>query len=375
MTLFRSVIVGIILMCIALPGSSIRAQELLLPYISGTTGADAQVYSFGTGVAVRSIRQIAVPLGVVVPVGRRLTLDFGTSYAWTEVELSDGTRQDITSLTDTQIRAAYLIGRDAAVVSLMVNLPTGAEQTTLTEFSAASAVSTNFLPFPVHTYGTGAAVTGGVALARPVGAWNVGLAGSVRVNGSYQPFSDAPGLEYRQGLEGRLRLGVDRLIGRSRLTFGATFGTFGDDEFSDASGGALGQYQPGNRVIGEVVLTSPLGGGSVTAFLWDFYRSAGTDQVSGTVSNRENILAAGAQGAWRLGSWVSLIPSVEGRLWSPDRGHGWLAIAGLSVPLHLSRVLSLVPEGRVDIGSMDRTGGGTANITGFGISLFVRGSF
>ena len=128
-------------------------------------------------------------------------------------------------------------------------------------------------------------------------------------------------------------------------------------------------------MIGEIVLTSPLGDGAVTAFLWDFYRSAGTDQVNGTVSNRENILAAGAQGAWRLSGGVSLIPSVEGRLWSPERGHGWLAVAGLSVPVRLSRILTLVPEGRVDIGSIERTSGGTADIAGFGASLFLRGSF
>ena len=79
------------------------------------------------------------------------------------------------------------------------------------------------------------------------------------------------------------------------------------------------------------------------------------------------------------GSWFlvveSLIPSVEGRLWSPERGHGWLAVAGLSVPVRLSRILTLVPEGRVDIGSIERTSGGTADIAGFGASLFLRGSF
>ena len=364
---------GSCLALLLLSVSTVRAQQLLLPIPSATVGADVQSYTFGAG-SVRSIRQVAFPLGVFVPLGRRFSIDIGTSYAWTRVELSDGSTPELGSFTDTQIRAAYLVGRDVAVLSLLVNIPTGAEQTTLGEFSAASAVSTNFLPFPVHTYGTGAAVTGGVAVARPIGAWNLGLAGSVRVNGPYQPFSDAPGVEYRQGIEGRLRLGVDRLIGSSRLAIGATVGTFGDDEFTDA-GGTLGQYQAGNRLLGEIVLTSPLGSGAVTAFLWDFYRSAGKDQISGTVANSENILAVGAQGAWRLSRRVSFMPSIEGRLWSPDQAQGWLAFAGVALPVQLSRVLSLVPEARVDVGSIERTGGPRSSITGFGASLFLRGSF
>jgi hypothetical protein len=235
------------------------AQDLLVPYVSATTGVDAQSYRFGAGNPVRSIDQVAIPLGFVVPLGRRLSID----VAWTRVGLEDGTAPEIASLTDTQLRLAWLLGRDAAVLSLLVNLPTGAEQVTLGEFSAASAVATNFLPFPVHTYGTGAAVTAGAALAKPWGAWNVGLAGSLRLNGSYQPFANAPEeINYRQAIEGRVRVGVDRLVGSSRLSIGATVGTFGTDEFVNGSGTVVGEYRPGTRIMGEVSLASPLGSGA-----------------------------------------------------------------------------------------------------------------
>ena len=153
----------------AVPGSVAAAGTDGSPTRAATTGADAQHYSFGSGGTIRTITQVAVPLGFVLPIGRRVSIDVGTNYAWTRVELQDGTNPELASFTDTQIRLAWLLGRDAAVISLLVNIPTGAEQTNLGEFSAASVVSTNFLPFPVHTYGTGAAVTGGVALARPWG--------------------------------------------------------------------------------------------------------------------------------------------------------------------------------------------------------------
>lgn len=352
------------------------AQDLLVPYISATTGADAQRYTFGSGTSLRSITQVAVPIGLVIPLGRRVSVDIGTSYAWTKVELQDGTTPELASLTDTQIRVAWLLGRDAAVLSLMVNLPTGAEQTTLGEFSASSAVSTNFLPFPVHTYGTGAAVTGGVALARPWGAWNVGIAGSVRVNGAYQPFSNPPeAIHYRQAIEGRLRVGFDRLVGSSRLALGATVGTFGTDEFTNGAGTTVGQYQPGTRLIGEAVLTSPLGRGTITAFVWDYFRSAGEDKDLGTAANQENILTAGVQGAWRLAGKMSVMPSLEGRWWSPQQGGGLLAIAAAALPLQLSRAITLVPELRFDVGSLERVDGQRSSVTGWGGSLFLRGAF
>lgn len=354
----------------------IDAQDLLVPYVSATTGADVQGYTFGSGTALRSITQFAVPIGLVIPLGRRVSLDVGTSYAWTRVELSDGSTPEISSFTDTQLRVAWLLGRDAAVLSLLVNLPTGAEQTTLGEFSAASAVSTNFLPFPVHTYGTGAAVTGGVALARPLGDWNVGIAGSIRLNGAYQPFANAPQeISYRQAVEGRLRLGADRLVGSSRLAIGATVGTFGTDEFTDGSGTTVGQYTPGTRFVGEMVLTSPLGRGTLTTFLWDFYRSAGEDQQLGTVANQENILTGGVQGAWGLGGRLSVMPSLEGRWWSPSHGGGWLAMAAAAFPVQLSHTFMVVPEAKFSLGSLEGVAGPRSSVSGWGGSLLVRGAF
>jgi hypothetical protein len=352
------------------------AQDLLVPYVSATTGVDAQSYRFGAGNPVRSIDQVAIPLGFVVPLGRRLSIDVGTSYAWTRVGLEDGTAPEIASLTDTQLRLAWLLGRDAAVLSLLVNLPTGAEQVTLGEFSAASAVATNFLPFPVHTYGTGAAVTAGAALAKPWGAWNVGLAGSLRLNGSYQPFANAPEeINYRQAIEGRVRVGVDRLVGSSRLSIGATVGTFGTDEFVNGSGTVVGEYRPGTRIMGEVSLASPLGSGAVETFLWGYRRSAGEDPQAGTLANEESIVALGAEGAWRLGGGLSLQPSLEGRWWAPARGSGWLAIAAAALPVRVSRVLSLVPRLRFELGSLERSDGLRSQIDGWGGSLFLRGSF
>ena len=59
--------------------------------------------------------------------------------------------------------------------------------------------------------GTGLALTGGIAVARPIGEWSVGAGLSRGARVAYEPF-DMPGerFRYQPGNEVRVRLGVDR---------------------------------------------------------------------------------------------------------------------------------------------------------------------
>ncbi len=153
------------------------------------------------------MRQVAIPAGVLVPVGRRFSFDIGASYAVTTVTDTSGASQSFSSFTDTQIRGSYVLAMDALVVSLMMNLPTGKETTTLQKFGVAASASSNFLLFPVNSYGAGFSVTPGVAAATTAGDWNLGLAASVRVSSSYTPFSDSgsSSTRYKPGVETRIR--------------------------------------------------------------------------------------------------------------------------------------------------------------------------
>jgi hypothetical protein len=196
-------------------------------------------------------------VAVLIPFGKRFSVDIGTA-ATTAVADAIGREESFSGFTDTQLRGSYVFGNDRVVTSLMVNIPTGQETQSLKEFDVTSNVASNFLLFPVNSYGNGFSATGGVAVAIPAGSWNVGVAGSLRLNSEYQPFSD-PGstsVRYQPGLEGRIRAGADRLIGSSRLVLGLTFSTFDNDQFTGLAAGS-GRYSPGSRLIGEVNLTSP----------------------------------------------------------------------------------------------------------------------
>lgn len=341
-----------------------RAQDNLVTTRSLISGIQARGYSIDGGPRTS---QLAFPLALVLPLNQRLSVDVGTYYASTRSRPAGDSTITVSGLTDTQIRASYVFGRDAVVATLMLNLPTGKTQT-LAQSSTTGAAAANFLAFPVNVYRTGFSATGGLAAATELGTWNVGLAGSLRMSGEYQPFSD-DGAKYSPGTEGRIKIGADRAMGSSRLSLGFTFSTFGNDEFKNLGGGS-GQYQPGNRYIGEIALSFLAGSGSITGYLWDYYRNKAGG--SGAAANKENILSFGANGSWPLGTRMRLEPLVEARFWSPERGSGKMFGLGTALQIPVGGNFTLSPAGRFDVGTTDFTDGSSHHLTGWGFSALLR---
>src|SRR5512142_3409211 len=89
------------------------------------SGFEFQRYGFGQGLTVQSASQWSLPLVVVAPLGRQMSLDVTTHLAHSQITDSAGATADVRGLTDTPRRLLYTVGRDRAVASLSVNLPTG----------------------------------------------------------------------------------------------------------------------------------------------------------------------------------------------------------------------------------------------------------
>ncbi len=358
---------------LAAGAAPLAAQENLYPRPSAYSGVEFRRYDFEDGASVDAIRQVAIPIAAVVPIGRRFSVDIGTYYASTFV-YAGGSHESFNGLTDTQLRASYIFGNDVVVASVLLNLPTGDETTSIRKFNIASAASSNFLAFPVNSYGTGTSVTGGLAAAFAAGSWNLGAAVSVRVSSEYEPFTDAgsAGVRYQPGLETRLRIGADRLIGSSRLTLGFAFSTFGNDQFSGLSGGGGGtsESSPGNRFLVQAALLAPVGSGVVNVYAWNFYRAATSD-----LANRENIFTLGGSGSFRLGERLALEPLIEGRIWSPEDGNGFLVGGGTALRIDLTDRVTLLPGGRFDAGKIQGATGPKLTLTGWGATAFLRYTF
>ncbi len=331
--------------------------------------------------AEETISQLSVPLFLSIPFGSRLVVDVGTAYANARLT-SATTTSEISGLVDTQVRGNLTLGSDFVILTAGLNLPTGNSGVTLEQLTAAGRIGNPFLGFPVSNMGAGLAGTGGIAIARPLGSWNVGFGGAVRRSASYAPF-DVPGetLTFQPGNEYRARLGVDRTVGGGRAAFAITYSAFSLDEV----GGA--RYSTGNRIIGQTVYSNNIGGADLTVAAYDVYRLPGF-YGSGEPAGRENIANVFASVSTdRLGPYLE--PSVELRHWAqaiagalsgegrgPSRTQSsYLGTIGLRTRVTLIGLV-IVPSGGYTLGSLatsDSTGApATAGVTGFKAQVAVR---
>jgi len=317
-----------------------------------------------------TIAEFTVPVFVVIPVSSALSIDVGTAFAWARVQPNGGggatsETSTINGLTDTQVRANLTLGTDFVVLTAGLNLPTGQETASQEEQLAAFRIGNDFLAFPISNMGTGFGGTGGIAIARPVGAWNVGFGGSVRLSSSYEPFEDNAGTRphFQPGNEYRARLGLDRPFGTGRFAVGVTFSKFGDDDI----GGSI--YNTGDRYIAQMGFTNSLGGANLLVNAWNLYRRSGTI-FTGERIGPENItnLLIGI-GVRSIGGVIE--PSVELRNWQQEKlSSSMLGTIGLRYSVDASG-FTITPSVGYTTGRF-ATSASTANLTGFRGALAIR---
>lgn len=366
------------LLCAGLPTTFADAQSSFRS-TAVIGGLEFRTYRFAAPLPVRRITQTALPFGAITTVGR-LTFDLGTYWAATALTRDDGGYRRVTGFTDTQARVALALGRDRAIASVVFNLPTGLDRMAPADFDVLGAVSSPFLGFPVNAYANGGSVTVALATAVSVGGWNLGAAGSLRASRTFTPVVDpvAGPLNYRAGVEGRLRVGVDRLVGQSRLALGVTFSGFGDDIYAGL-GVTRGAYQPGLRWIIEALAAVPAGNGTITSTLWGYQRSAG-DTAGVSLDNQENLIGLTVTGVWPVAPRVSLEPGIEVRYSGLDGGSGFLAGGGIGARARLSDRLSAWSGLRHDRGYLDAKSVGEGgelevnrtDLTAWSLSAFIR---
>ena len=331
--------------------------------------------------ANETVWQLALPVFVTIPVNERLAFDVGTSFARTRVT-ADGAASEISGLTDTQLRGNLTLGSDFLVLTAGLNLPTGRSSVTLDQFRAAGLIGNDFLAFPISTMGTGLAITGGVALARPFGDWNLGAGGAVRRSAGYEPFS-IPGqtLRFQPGNEYRVRVGVDRAVRAGSVALGLTYSAFGKDD----AGGSI--YNTGNRLIAQGVYADAFSGHEVTVAAYNVFRGRGS-YASGAPAGTENIadlfgsiamhaLRAPIEPSLELRHWLQhVVGTTNGTTTTPDRTQtSMLATLGLRTLVEAAH-LRIVPSAGYTFGRLamvDATGAPTnGGLTGFRAQLAVR---
>lgn len=347
--------------------------------LSQTYRLAPQYVSYRIGAPVgRTISELAIPLAFVMPIGRRFTVDLATAYANARVKGDGGTFQSsIDGITDTQMRGNFTIGADAIVLTLGVNIPTGQATVDSAQRLAAGNIGNDFFAFPISNMGTGLAGTGGIAVARPMGNWNVGFGGSVRRSARYEPgLEDDAGtqVKYLPGDEYRARLGVDRPIGAGRVALGLTYSAFGDDAAGTFT------YSTGDRWVAQGAYNTPLRGTDFHLSAWNLRRLPG-QQANGVTTPPENIANLAMSLAWRFGG-ASLEPNMELRHWSRDGDRaGQLAMLGLRTRLNVGEV-GAIPSASYAVGNLtlpnttgsrgETVAGADADLRGWRAALIMR---
>jgi hypothetical protein len=215
-----------------------------------------------------------------------------------------------------------------------------------------------------------------VAVARSVGAFGLGLAGSYSLRGKFTPSDDQADLEYQPGSEAKVRVGVDRNFGNSTLTLGGTFINYTDDQ---ADGRNL--FKAGNRVQFDASYAWRMSGGVWTVYGADLVRENGdltltvldaqgdSVGVASTATPKQNLAMGGVIGAVRIGSGFVFRPHIDFKYQTredstgSDAGSGWLVAAGGDIPIRVFGGSDFFPKARVLVGSVK-------NPTGDSVSLF-----
>jgi hypothetical protein len=282
------------------------------------------------------------------------------------VESPGAATSSLSGLTDTQLRATYTVGTDFLVLTAGVNLPTGQTEAGPAEQAAATRIASDFLLFPINGFGTGIGGTGGIAMAHPLGAWNLGAGVAVRHSASYNPFQDASGtaLRFQPGDEYRARVGLDHPFGTGRVSLGLTYSKFGDDEANNFA------YNTGDRYIAQGSITNSVGKASLALAGWDMYRAAG-NLADGSASPSENIVNGGISMGFPMSANTVLQPSIEGRL-STLQGEptSYMGTVGLRANWNLG-FYALTPFVGYSVGQIGDNAG-NSTLSGFRATLAIR---
>ena len=314
---------------------------------------------------------LLVPVAADVPIGRALVLELYAAYASGAIERADETLE-LAGPVNANARAVWS-ATPWARVSLGVSIPTGDAGHDAEEAQVAAILSTDLLGFREASFGTGTALTTGVAFAHRLGDWGLGWGGSYRLATEFEPVADTA-LAYAPGSQLMLRVAGDRNLGPGgKLTIGASYQHFADDEF------AANLFRPGPRVRADAAWTMRTGPESTwSVFATDIWRSqseatfAGDAASDTVVAGSQNVLVVGAAGSLRARA-IRLLPRADVRLLTREDGvaSGWLGSVGLGVPISLGSV-EFLPRAQAMFGAIEASGGDRPAISGFEAELTVR---
>lgn len=356
--MIRRIASGLALLLVVAPLRAQTAQEQALG-----TGVHFQGYEFNDSIGVSAANLLLVPIAYTLPLHPRVSVDLYGAYAHGAVE-REGLVYTLDGVVDTRVRASWSV-LPWAVFMVGANLPTGNPTHTGNEAVVAGALSTILLGFREASWGTGFALTSGIATAHRVGGWGIGFGASYRVAGEFEPRADTA-VSYAPGDETLLRVALDRNLGESsKLTAGVTMQSYTADQLQGRN-----FFQSGKRWRGDASVSFRVGRSSVwSVYAADIWRERG-DVTLDILDETGNVAAdttftTGAQNLVLIGIGGSMTiagrtvrPNFDARMQTREDagGSGFLVGGGAELPFRIS-TFDAVPSARVSYGRLEAASG------------------
>ena len=334
----RSPVAAVALVAATLLAPALGAQERLVGYRVSTLTPMYEAWSFGDGVGqpdqfgnegVRVTRasQFSVPLGVIVPIGERWTVDVSGAYASGDVELAapdDALGVDgyaLSGVSDVKLRATGQLFGDGLVLTVGVNAPTGKTSLGGAELAALRVLAAPALGFQTPALGAGPGGTTGLVFARQVAGWAWALGASYEIRGTYAPVAaltaGAPSPDFQPGGALHLSLGTDGLLGQHGMTLNLAADVYGRDRLTvrGADGSeARADVQLGPTLTAEWQLRVAAPRFSeLTLYVVDRYRTSYEQGDSTVAGSSGNYLDFGARSVIPATRSLGIVARLEGR--------------------------------------------------------------
>ena len=370
---------GTLALLVGLTCPAVSAQQAI------GVGMDYMGYSLDEGLGADAVQLFVIPVALRLPLGDAFSLDVAATWAQGKVE-REGTDFTLQEVTDTRLKLNWS-ATPWALVSFGASLPTGNSTHDGQEAIVASVLSTDLLGFREATWGTGPALTSAVATAARVGGWGIGIAGAYSVRGEFEP-SDGIDLTYQPGNETHVRIGLDRNIGNSTFTMGATVMDYSSDQANSRN-----LFQAGRRMSFDATYAFRAGAGVWTIYTTDLVRDNGDLTLSivndlgaavadtAIVTAKQNLFVAGLVGSIGVGGGFIFRPHVDFKLQDRtepdgrDEGSGWMLAAGGDFPIRIFGGYDFFPKARLLYGSIVNGAGDGIRVVGAEFSGAVRWLF
>lgn len=320
---------------------------------SQTAVAEAAVHTLSIGDA--SLTELVLPFGVTWRFGG-VRFDANAAYATASYE-QGGVTSDLAGLTDVTVRMMVPMMEDRGRIIVAGNVPIGTSALGAEEIPVAGVITTDLLTLPVRSFGSGAGVTTGVAVAQPVGDWVAGGIMVYRVGSAYEPVVATAGTEaaeFRPGSEFRLRVGIERpSVSGVTVRVAGSWSRFGQDQTNDEA-----VFDRGDRALGEVTAEFPFLRGAASIYAWDLYRSGSQLMVGSAPQSTpaSNLLGTGAAVSYPLTPALTIRPKAELMLQSGEAGFGagsgWITRLG-SAASYRTGPFRLEPAALLQVGDLE----------------------